>query len=406
MSAPGDSRTWRAPGRVNLIGEHTDYNDGFALPLAITQGCTATATVRADRALHMRSAQADEPSSVALDDLRPDTVEGWAAYVAGVIWTLIERGVRVPGLEQVPGLDLAVDGDVPLGSGLSSSAALSCSAASAVNDLLGLGLSSAELVQLARTCENDFVGAPTGGMDQLASIRSEAGHVLLCDMRSLDTRAVPMDLAAAGLTLLVTDTKAPHQHADGEYRARRDACERAAALLGVRSLREVQDDDHDAVLERLRDAVAKASTADRPGPPDGYATTTAATDADVLVRRTRHILTENDRVLTVVERLSAGDVAGIGPLLTASHDSMRDDFEITVPEVDTAVAAALSAGALGARMTGGGFGGCVIALTPTDLVSDVTSAVADAFADKGFTPPSSFEVTPSRGAHRLKTAPR
>ena len=384
----GDSRTWRAPGRVNLVGEHTDYNNGFALPLAIEQGCTATVTVRADRWLHMRSAQAGGSSSVALADLRPDTVEGWAAYVAGVIWALAERGLAGPGL------DVAVDGDVPLGSGLSSSAALSCSAASAVNDLLALELSSAELVALARTCENDFVGAPTGGMDQLASIRSAAGHVLLCDMRTLDTRAVPMDLAAAGLRLLVTDTQAPHQHADGEYRARREACERAARLLGVPSLRDVQDDDHDDVLRRLRDAgTSDVGTSDRSGG--------AEVDVDALVRRTRHVLTENDRVLSVVARLDAGDVAGIGPLLTASHDSMRDDFEITVPEVDVAVGAALTAGALGARMTGGGFGGCVIALTPSELVADVTAGIATAFADHGFAAPVSFEATPSAGAHRL-----
>jgi galactokinase len=384
MTVPGDTRTWRAPGRVNLIGEHTDYNDGFALPLAIAQGCTAIVTVRADTTLHVRSAQAGVPVSVALADLRPDAVEGWAAYVAGVIWALVGQGV------DVPGLDVAVDGDVPLGSGLSSSAALSCSAASAVNDLLGLGLSSAELVGLARACENDFVGAPTGGMDQLASIRSEAGHVLLCDMHSLDTRAIPMNLAAAGLTLLVTDTQAPHQHADGEYRARRAACERAAGLLGVGSLREVQDDGHLDVLGRLRAAATDIAAPD-----------IAALDVDVLVRRTRHVLTENDRVLAVVARLSAGEVAGIGPLLTASHNSMRDDFEITVPEVDTAVTAALAAGALGARMTGGGFGGCVISLTPTDLVADVTSGIASAFADNRFTPPTSFTATPSRGAHRL-----
>ena len=374
---PGDTCTWRAPGRVNLIGEHTDYNDGFALPLAIAQGCTATVTVRADRALHMRSAQSSDVSTVALADLSPDTVDGWAAYVAGVIWALIGQGV------DVPGLDVAVDGDVALGSGLSSSAALSCSAASAVNDVLGLGLSSAQLVALAHTCENDFVGAPTGGMDQLASICSEAGHVLLCDMQSMDTRAVPMDLAAAGLRLVVTNTQAAHQHADGEYRARREACEQAAKLLGVASLRAVQDEDHADVLRRLRDAGS-----------DGA-------DVEVLVRRTRHVLTENDRVLAVVARLGDADVAGIGPLLTASQDSMRDDFEISVPEVDTAVAAALAAGALGARMTGGGFGGCVIALTPTDLVAEVTTGIATAFADQGFTAPTSFEATPSRGAHRL-----
>jgi galactokinase len=276
---------------------------------------------------------------------------------------------------------------VPLGAGLSSSAALSCSVATAVNDLLDLGLSAADEVAIARTAENDFVGAPTGGMDQLASIRGAAGHVLLCDMRSLDTRAVPMDLAAAGLALLVTDTQAPHRNADGEYRERRESCERAAALLGVATLREVQDDDHAAVLDRLRTAAAADSDA----------------DAELLVRRARHILTENDRVLKVVARLDDGDVPGIGPLLTASHASMRDDFEITVPEVDTAVEAALSAGALGARMTGGGFGGCVIALIATELADTVTTAIADAFAGQRFTAPKAFLAAPSAGAHRLSS---
>jgi galactokinase len=270
---------------------------------------------------------------------------------------------------------------------------LSCSVVTAVDDLLGLDLSSAQEVAAARSAENDFVGAPTGGMDQLASICSEAGHVLLCDMRSLETRAVPMDLAAAGLTLLVTDTQAPHQHADGEYRERRDSCERAAALLGVRTLREVQDDDHAAVLERLRAAAE---------PADGQDADTDAT-ADLLVKRARHILTENDRVGKVVALLDDGDVPGIGPLLTASHRSMRDDFEITVAEVDTAVDAALNAGALGARMTGGGFGGCIIALTPTELVDTVTTAIADAFAAHEFTAPKSFLAAPSPGAHRLSS---
>jgi galactokinase len=381
MSGPGRSRIWRAPGRVNLIGEHTDYNDGFALPLAITQGCTATVTVRADAELHIRSAQEDDVTAVALDELSPDLVGGWAAYVAGVIWALQRRGV------DVPGLDVAVDGDVPLGAGLSSSAALSCSVATAVDDLIDLGLSSADQVAIARTAENDFVGAPTGGMDQLASIRGAAGHVLLCDMRSLDTRAVPMDLASPGLALLVTNTQAPHRNADGEYRERRQSCERAAALLGVSTLREVQDDDHAEVLDRLRTAAAGDADA----------------DPDLLVRRARHILTENDRVLKVVAGLDDGDVPGIGPRLTESHVSMRDDFEITVPEVDTAVAAALAAGALGARMTGGGFGGCVIALIRSTEVKTVQTAIAEAFAQRSFTAPAFFTTQPSAGAHRISS---
>jgi galactokinase len=380
-SYAGETRVWRAPGRVNLIGEHTDYNDGFALPLAITQGCTATVTVRADAELHIRSAQEDDVTAVALVELSPDLVGGWAAYVAGVIWALQRRGVNVPGL------DVAVDGDVPLGAGLSSSAALSCSVTTALDDLLDLGLTSADQVSIARTAENDFVGAPTGGMDQLASIRGATGHVLLCDMRSLDTRAVPMDLAGPGLALLVTNTQAPHRNADGEYRERRESCERAAAFLGVRTLREVQDDDHAAVLDRLRTAAAADANA----------------DPELLVRRARHILTENDRVLQVVAGLDDGDVPGIGPRLTESHVSMRDDFEITVPEVDAAVDAALGAGALGARMTGGGFGGCVIALIAASDVETAQTAITQAFEQRSFTAPVFFVTQPSAGAHRISS---
>ena len=277
-----------------------------------------------------------------------------------------------------------MDGDVPLGSGLSSSAALSCSVVTAVDDLLGLGLSSADQVAVARKAENDFVGAPTGGMDQLASIRGEAGHVLLCDMRSLDTRAVPMDLAGAGLALLVTDTRAPHRNADGEYRERRESCERAAALLGVATLREVQDDDHAAVLDRLRAAAAgdprrRRRPAGPPRPPHPDRERPRAEGRGPSRRRRR------DR-----DRPPAHRVA----------PSMRDDFEITVPEVDTAVDAALSAGALGARMTGGGFGGCVIALTPDDRRGGRT-AIAARFAAPRFTAPAVLGHAFGR-AHRLE----
>jgi galactokinase len=224
-------------------------------------------------------------------------------------------------------------------------------------------------------------------MDQLASIRGATGHVLLCDMRSLDTRAVPMDLAGPGLALLVTNTQAPHRNADGEYRERRESCDRAAAFLGVRTLREVQDDDHAAVLDRLRTAAAADANA----------------DPELLVRRARHILTENDRVLQVVAGLDDGDVPGIGPRLTESHVSMRDDFEITVPEVDAAVDAALGAGALGARMTGGGFGGCVIALIAASDVETAQTAITQAFEQRSFTAPVFFVTQPSAGAHRISS---
>lgn len=365
--------SWRAPGRVNLIGEHTDYNSGFALPMAIEAGCTATIARGDGDELIIRSVQEDDEVRVGRAELAPGRVTGWGAYPAGVVWALGRRGI------DVPGLDVRVDGDVPLGAGLSSSAALSCSVAAAVNDLLGADLSRADLVAVARSAENDFVGAPTGGMDQLASVFCVADHALLCDMRSLTTRSVPFDLAAAGLVLVIADTRAPHRHADGEYAARRQSCEQAAELLGVASLREVQDADHDAILRRLGEL--------------------GGDDADVLVRRVRHILTENARVLQVVDLLDRHEIDAIGPLLTASHASMREDFEITAVEVDVAVTSALAAGALGARMTGGGFGGCVISLVAQAQADDVEARLTRDFAGAGFAAPQIWRARAGPGTH-------
>jgi galactokinase len=360
---------------VNLIGEHTDYNDGFALPLAIEQGCTARVAPRDDARLDVESAQEDAPLDIALADVEPQRVTGWGAYVAGVVRPLRDRGALSGGVE------ISIDSDVPVGAGLSSSAAVVCSVATALDDALELHQSVDELIALTRSAENDFVGAPTGGMDQLASICSQAGSVLLCDMQTLSTRHVPMTLDTAGLALLVIDSRAAHGHAGGEYGNRRAACQRAAELLGVESLRAVQEDDHAAVLARLAAA--------------------AGDDTDVLVRRVRHVLTENDRTLRVAQLLEDGRTADIGPLLTASHASMRDDYEITVAEVDVAVAAALEAGALGARMTGGGFGGCVIALCPAGVVEAVAATVGNAYASRGFTSPAVFRTTAGPGAHHL-----
>ncbi|WP_416954074.1 galactokinase [Nocardioides sp. T5] len=363
---------WRAPGRINLVGEHTDYNDGFVLPFALEVGCTASvSTVSAGSdAWTVRSVQQPEPvvvrrSGLAGADLTE--VAEWSRYVLGALWLLTDRGVDVPPLQ------VEVDSDVPSGAGLSSSAALVCSVARAVDDHLGLGLDDDALFALTRDVENDAVGAPTGGMDQLVSLRGEAGHALFCDMRSHDTRSVPLDLAGNGLTVLVADTRAPHRHSDGEYGARRRGCEEAARRLGVAALRDVTADDLDEALGRL--------------------------DDDELRRYVRHVVTEDDRVLSVVQLLDEGRLADIGPLLTASHRSMRDDFRITVPEVDTAVDALLEAGALGARMTGGGFGGCVIGLVPERSVDAASDAVRRAFADAGFGEPDLFTAEPSQGAH-------
>ena len=365
----GAMTVWRAPGRINLVGEHTDYNDGFVLPFALGVGCTATVT-DADDGWSVRSAQLTQPVVVPRGGLvgAADAPE-WSRYVLGALWLLTDRGVDVPPLE------VAVDSDVPSGAGLSSSAALVCSVVRAVDDHLGLGLDDDALFQLTRDVENDAVGAPTGGMDQLVSLRGRHGHALLCDMRSHETRAVPFDPPAEDLTVLVVDTRAPHRHSDGEYGARRRGCEEAARLLGVPALRDVTDADLPDALARLED--------------------------DEHRRYVRHVVTEDARVLEVARLLDAGRLADIGPLLTASHASMRDDFRITVGEVDTAVESLLAAGALGARMTGGGFGGCVIGLVPAGSVDTAADGVRRAFADAGYAAPDTFTATAEDGARRL-----
>ncbi|WP_435770848.1 galactokinase [Nocardioides sp. SYSU DS0651] len=358
---------WHAPGRVNLVGEHTDYNAGLALPFALERGCVATVSL-ADE-LCASSAQTGE--RVVVDDLRA-LPGGWVRYVLGPARVLRDRG------HDVPPVAVTVDSDVPVGAGLSSSAALVCSVTAALDDLLGLELGADELLAVSRAAENDVVGAPTGGLDQLAALRCRAGHVLLCDFADHSTQQVPFDPEAHGLRVLVVDTRVEHAHAGGEYAARRRSCEEAARRLGVAGLREVTD-----LAAALR-----------------------ALDDETLRRRTRHVVTENDRVRRVVEALRGGDVAGIGPLLSASHASLRDDFQVTVPATDLAVATLEQAGALGARMTGGGFGGSVIALVPVERASAATAAVERALASAGHRAPYAFTARPSAGARRVGAAPR
>ncbi|MEV0002531.1 galactokinase [Micromonospora sp. NPDC050980] len=361
---------WAAPGRVNLIGEHTDYNDGFVLPFALPLRTVVAAAPGPDGRWTVCSELADEPvefDAAAADE--PGRVDGWAAYVAGVVWALRAAGHHVPGAR------LAVASDVPVGSGLSSSAAIESAVLAALVDLGGLDLPTDRWPRLAQRAENDYVGAPTGIMDQSVVVRGREGHALFLDCRSEEVEQIPFDLDAAGLAVLVVDSRAPHRHADGEYAARRASCERAAATLGVTALRDVPAADLDAALARL--------------------------DDDETRRRVRHVVTENQRVLDTVALLRAGRVRDAGPLLTASHASMRDDFEITVPEVDTAVEAALAAGAYGARMTGGGFGGCVLALVDADATDPVAEAVTAAYAERAFARPHTRTVLPAPGAHRL-----
>jgi galactokinase len=362
---------WVAPGRVNLIGEHTDYNDGYVLPFALPLVTAVAAGITGD--------DADGPEWMVHSErftggvgfggggLVPGAVDGWAGYVAGVVWALQDAG------QPVPPARLAVASDVPVGAGLSSSAALECATLAALGDLGGGELPPPERVRLAQRAENEFVGVPTGIMDQSISTLGRAGHALFLDCRTLDVTHLPFDLTPAGLAILVINTNAPHALVDGEYARRRASCYEAARTLGVNALRDVPVAALPTVLPRLDDVTA---------------------------RRVRHVVTENQRVLDTVELLRTGEITKIGPLLTASHVSLRDDYEVTSPELDAAVDAALAAGAHGARVTGGGFGGCVLALVDASATDTVSAAVASAFADAGFTAPESFVATASAGAHR------
>jgi galactokinase len=365
------SGVWAAPGRVNLIGEHTDYNDGFVLPLAIPQRVHIAAATAADGCSAARSMQQpDESVPFAAATVEPGDVTGWAAYAAGVFWALLTAG------HEVPDVDLVLDGDVPLGAGLSSSAAVECAVAVMLRDLAGLSLDATTLALAAKRAENDFVGAPTGVMDQMASMHARVGHLVFLDTRSLAVEHVPFDLARHGLSLVVVDTRSPHALVDSEYAHRRESCKSAARLLGLSALRDIELADLGHVLPLLPDDLAR--------------------------RRVRHVVTENARVLEVVHLLrNQPDPRAIGPALTASHLSLRDDFEVTVPQLDVAVDAMLSAGAHGARMTGGGFGGCVIGLVERAEVKAVTQAVVDAFERAAFDKPDAFVAVASDGARRV-----
>ncbi|SOD74475.1 galactokinase [Jatrophihabitans sp. GAS493] len=370
-----------APGRINLIGEHTDYNAGFVLPFAIEQHCLArirpTVDAASDAPLIVHSRQSDSRVEIARGDVVPgaawiDGPSGWAAYAAGALWALVDAGILPRGALAA---EVELDSTVPIGAGLSSSAAIDCSVVVAADRLFGLGLPPAQIAQLATVAETRFVRAPTGGMDQLVSVLAERDHALFCDMRSLQTELIHFDPSANGLEVLVVDSRAPHQLVAGEYRNRRLACEAAARQFGVPALRDI---DEEELPRRL-----------------------AGLDDDVLRRRARHVVTENARVLQTVELLRGGRIREIGPLLVASHASMRDDFEITVAEVDLAVEVLLAGGVLGARMTGGGFGGCVIALAEAGTSAALATAVDEAYAARGFSPPAHFVAHPGDGAVAL-----
>ena len=361
---------WAAPGRINIIGEHTDYNDGYVLPIALRRGVLAAAAKRADRAVLASSLQkGGMPLTIDEDQLHPKRVTGWAAYPAGIVWALRRAG------HDVGGVSLVLDGDIAIGGGLSSSAALECAVALACADLFSLALSRQDLAQVACGAENEFVGVPVGIMDPSASLLCQRGHALFLDTRTLESEQIPFDLDSAGLSLLVIDTRAAHRLADGAYANRREACEEAARILNVPALRDVQLTDLDAALEQIADPTIR--------------------------RRVRHVVTENARVLEVVDLLGRGLIDAIGPLLTASHESLRDDYEVSSRELDAAVDAALSAGALGARMTGAGFGGCAIALIATSAVAHVTAVTESAFERLRLTRPRIFAASAAPGARRV-----
>ncbi|MET8504616.1 galactokinase [Streptomyces sp. NPDC004787] len=366
----GPEGVWAAPGRVNLIGEYTDFNEGFVLPLALPQTTVAAVSRRGDGVLRLHSR--DVPGDpVRLDPaaLEPGAVEGWAAYPAGVVWALRAAG------HPVGGADVHVASTVPTGAGLSSSAALEVVTALALNELYGLGLGRQELALLAQRAENAFVGVPCGVMDQMASACATEGHALHLDTRDLAYRQVPFDLAAHGLRLLVVDTGVSHALGDGAYAERRAGCEAGARALGVRALREVDPARLPEALGRLTDETVR--------------------------RYVRHVVTDNARVARVVELLDAGDPRAVGPLLVEGHASLRDDLRVSCPELDLAVEAAVTAGALGARMTGGGFGGSAVVLVAEPAAEEVAAAVTRAFLGAGFAAPRAFPVVPGAGARRL-----
>ena len=353
----------RAPGRVNLIGEHTDYNGGLVLPVALPHATYVAAAPRADDRVRIASAQREDPWEGKLADTGPGGVTGWAAYAAGVLWALREAGHALPGLE------LYVDGTVPLGAGLSSSAAIECAVAVAALGAAGVEVDDGVRADIVAACvraETEVAGAPTGGMDQTVSVQAQPGSALLIDFADHTHQAVR--LALGDRMLLVSDTRVSHELTDGGYGARRKDCEAAARELGVASLRA-------ASLDQV----------------------TTLTD-ERLARRARHVVSEIARVSAARSALADRDWGRLGDLFAASHASMRDDFEISTPELDLAVATAVGAGADAARMTGGGFGGSIVAVVAAESVTAVASAIDEAFAASGLPAPAHLLATPSGGA--------
>ena len=357
--------TAAAPGRVNLIGEHIDYSEGFVLPFAIKDRTLAAVRKRDDSIVRIASAQRrNKIVTVDIADVKPGLKGEWERYALGVLWSM---GVTT-------GVDIMIDGHVPLGAGLSSSAALECSVATAMNHLFDMGFSLEELARLTQKAENQYVGVPCGIMDQSVSLMATQGFALLLDCRDLSTGNIPFDVASHGLELLIIDTQAHHALTDGGYAKRRASCESVAAKLSVKSMRELSMAQLDAAQDQI-------------------------TETEYI--RARHAVSEMKRVLDCVDALSVGDFAKVGELINQSHVSLRDDYTVSCPELDTAVEASLAAGAMGSRMVGGGFGGSAIALIKASQTTQTIRAVESAFADKKFKAPRFFTSLPSQGAEIL-----
>jgi len=351
-----------APGRVNLIGEHIDYSEGFVLPFAIADRTYAVIARNNDGLVRIASQQRkNRIFTIDINDVKPGSAGDWEKYVLGVIWTL---GIST-------GVDILVDGHVPSGAGLSSSAALECSVATGLNSLFNLELSLEDLARATQKAENDYVGMPCGIMDQSVSLMGREGSALLLDCRDLSTESIPFDVASAALELLIIDTQAHHALVDGGYAERRASCESVAAKFGIPSMRHLTME----LLELRKSEISETE-----------------------YLRARHAVTEIQRVKDAVSALRANDFTTLGRLINESHFSLRDDYTVSCPELDVAVEASLASGALGSRMVGGGFGGSAIALIKADQIESVKEAIKNAYADKGFKAPRFFTSLPSAGA--------
>ena len=351
-----------APGRVNLIGEHIDYSDGFVLPFAIQARTYCALRIRSDQRIRVATNQHKRDvfeSSIA--ELKPQTGPVWTRYILGVLWAL---DIKV-------GVEILVESEVPSGAGLSSSAALECSVATALNAHFELGKSLTELVRITQRAENEYVGVPCGIMDQSISLMGKAGHALLLDCRDLSTRQIKVDFESNNLKLLIVDTRAHHALVDGGYAERRAQCEAVAYEFGVKAMRDLSIGELETARTRL---------------------------PEVSYLRARHAVTEIGRVLEAVKVLEADDFYTFGHLLTKSHQSLRDDYNVSCPELDLAVDTALNLGALGARMVGGGFGGSAIALIKSDEAAKVAVEIERAFSKSGFGSPRFFDSLPGDGA--------